>query len=242
MSFQIGQRVGGYEFIDFISSSKDGVAFKVRNILAHRFEMLKVLPENLKDDHDRVSRFFREVKLHASLLHPNIVTFFNAMELERELVMTTELVEGTTLADRLARGPLPWKEAIGYVSQVLAALGCAHEHGVVHRDITPQNMIITPDGVVKLAGFGLAKTDTDAQLTQLGTVVGSVRYISPEQVKAVTAPDPRSDIYSVGVVLYEALTGRVPFDSKSQFEIMLLHVNTAHMDSCWSQSLILCPK
>jgi serine/threonine protein kinase len=141
-------------------------------------------------------------------------------------VMTTELVEGTTLAERLELGPLPLAEALSCVSCVLSALAHAHHLGVVHRDITPSNIILTPDGGVKLTGFSLAKSATDPHLTQLGTVIGSLYYISPEQIKGMVEVDGRADIYSLGVVLYEAVTGKRPFDQKSDFDLMQAQVNT----------------
>ena len=125
--------------------------------------------------------------------------------------MTTELVEGTTLAQRLELGALRLEDALCFFSQLLSGLGHAHLLGVVHRDITPSNIVLTPDGRVKLTGFALAKAASDPQLTQPGTVMGSLNYISPEQVKGLSEIDKRSDIYSLGVVLYEALTGRRPF-------------------------------
>jgi serine/threonine protein kinase len=227
MGFEIGQTAGGYEFIDFLGSSKDDVAYKVRNTLSNRLEMLKVLPKKFQDDQERVSRFLREIKVHSRLIHPNIVSFYNATELDGHLVMTTELVEGTTLAERLQLGPLPWREAATFMSQALSALSYTHAHGIVHRDISPANMIVTPDGTVRLTGFNLAKGTIDPHLTQLGAVVGSLHYMSPEQVKGLATLDVRSDIYSVGAVLYQAATGQMPFESKSQFEVMLAHVNNA---------------
>jgi serine/threonine-protein kinase len=140
--------------------------------------------------------------------------------------MTTELVEGTSLAQRLELGPLSMEEAVSCFSQVLSGLAHAHALGVVHRDLTPSNIILTPEGRVKLTGFALAKATTDPQLTQPGTVMGSLDYISPEQVKGLSEVDARTDIYSLGVVLYEAVTGRKPFEEKSQFEVMLAHVNS----------------
>jgi serine/threonine protein kinase len=157
--------------------------------------------------------------------HPNIVSFYHATQLDGDLVMTTEFVEGRTLADYRENGPLPLDQALDYIIQVLSALGHAHSLGFVHRNVTPSNIILTPDGVAKLTGFGIAKATADPQMTQPGTVIGSLNYISPEQVKGMTELDGRSDIYSLGVVLYEAITGRRPLHRKSQFEIMLAHVN-----------------
>jgi len=226
MPIETGQRLGDYEVIDLIESNKTGVTFKVRNDLLQRFEALRVLPKTFQDDQEQVTRFLREAKVHARISHPNIVTFYHATQLDGQLVMTTELVEGTTLAQRLELGPLSLEETVSYFSQVLSGLAHAHALGVVHRDLTPAHIILTSDGRVKLTGFALAKATTDPQLTQPGTVLGSLDYISPEQVKGLGELDARTDIYSLGIVLYEAVTGRRPFQEKSQFEVMLAHVNS----------------
>jgi serine/threonine protein kinase len=226
MPIETGQTLGDYEVIDLVESSKTGVTYKVRNTLLQRIEALRVLPKTFQDDQERVTRFMREAKLHARISHPNIVTFYHATQLDGQLVMTTELVEGTTLAQRLELGPLSSEEAVGCFSQVLCGLAQAHALGVVHRDITPSNIILASDGRVKLTGFALAKATTDPQLTQPGTVMGSLDYISPEQVKGLSEVDARTDIYALGIVLYEAVTGRKPFEEKSQFEVMLAHVNS----------------
>jgi len=183
------------------------------------------LPRTLQNDQDAVTRFLREAQVHARMSHPNIVAFHHATQLDGQLIMTTELVEGTTLAAVREMGPLPVPEAVRIIAQVLAALSYAHSLGVVHRDVTPANVILTEDGGVKLTGFGLAKGAGDHQLTQPGIVLGSLNYISPEQIKGSTNLDCRTDIYSLGVVLYEALTGRRPFHRKSQFELMVAHMS-----------------
>jgi serine/threonine-protein kinase len=224
MAFELGQTYGGYEFIDVVEMSKTSVMYRVRNVVAQRFELLKILPKTLQDDRERVERFLREIKVHARILHPNIVAFYNAVELEGQFVMTTELVEGVTLGQRLELAPLPWREAAGYLCQILSALGYAHKHGVVHREITPDTILLTVDGVAKLASFALAKAVTDQQLTVMGTVLGAVEYMSPEQVKANAPLDARADLYSVGAVLYKLVTGRPPFECTSQFEMMLAQV------------------
>src|SRR5262249_32752274 len=225
MAFELGKTAGGYEFLDILDSSKVGIAYRVRNLKFGRVEMLRILPRNLQDDQERVDRFIREVKVHARLSHPNIITFYNATEIDGQLVMTTELVEGTPLAWRLDLGRIAYPEAVHYVRQVLSAIGYAHGQGIVHRDVTPANILITPDNRIMLGGFGMAKASTDPNLTRTGTAVGVAQYMSPEQVRGVTALDPRSDIYCLGVVLYEAITGRLPFNATSEFEIMLAQVN-----------------
>src|SRR5690242_5128320 len=195
-----GQLVGDYEVIDVLENSQEGVTYKVRNVLVQRFEVLRVLPRTLQDDPEKVTRFLREAKVHARMSHPHIVSFYHATQLDGQLVMTTELVEGTTLAQRRESGPLPLGEALSYVSQVLSALAYAHALGFVHRNVTPSNIILTPEGNAKLTGFSLAKATTDLQMTQPGTVIGSLNYISPEQVKGLIELDGRTDIYSLGEI------------------------------------------
>jgi len=225
MSFEIGKTYGNYEVIDVLNSSRDGITYKVKNKLVNRMEAMKVLPGNTYNDLEAVERFMREVRVHASMQHPNIVFFYNATELDGRLVMTSELAEGVTLAARLELGPLSWKDAVSCMTQVLSALAYAHERNIVHRDLTPARIVLTPEGSARLNGFSLAKGLSEAHLTVVGAVVGSLKYISPEQVRGVEQVDARSDIYSAGVVLYEALAGKPPFDVKSQFELMAAHVN-----------------
>jgi eukaryotic-like serine/threonine-protein kinase len=225
MGFEIGKTYSGYEFLDILKRSKNEIAYRVRNTLAQRIEVLRILSGGFQDDQEQMERFLREIKVHAKLIHPNIVTFYNALELERQVVMTTELVEGVTLAERLELGPMPPDDAIGFFSQALSALAYAHARQIVHRDITPEHMLITPEGILKLSHFGLAKSPTSPQLTQNGAVLGNLKYIPPEQVRGKGNLDPRSDLYSLGVALYEALVGKPPFESKSQFELMLAHVS-----------------
>jgi len=226
MGFEVGKTVAGYEIVEVLGSSKLGVAYKVRNVFAQRFEILKILPKGGQDNEEQTARFLREIKVHARLVHPNIVTFYNAREIEGQLVMTTEYVPGITVSERLDSGPIAPKDAVKYTRDALSALQCAHGSGIIHRGLTAASLVITTVGIVRLSGFGLAKSIGDPQLTAVGTVVGALRYISPEQVKGA-ALDTRCDIYSLGVVFYEMLTGKLPFEGKGQFEIMLAHVNAA---------------
>jgi serine/threonine-protein kinase len=226
MSFEIGQRAGVYEFVGIQDNSRSGRTYSVRNAIADRFELLRILPKELQENREEVDRFLREIKVHARLSHPNIVAFYTATELDNQLVMTSEFFEGISLEKCLEVGPMPVKEALSCMSQVLGALKYAHEQGVVHREISPANILLGPDGAVKLTGFGLAKSASDAQLTRTGTVMGWLEYMSPEQVTAVDTVDGRTDIYSAGAVLYEMVTGQIPFICKTQFDVMAAHVKT----------------
>jgi len=225
MGFEIGKTVAGYEIVEVLGTSKTGVAYKVRNVFAQRFEVLKILPKSIQDDEEQNARFLREIKVHAQLLHPNIVTFYNAREIEGQLVMTTEFVPGVTLSEKLQAGPIAWRDASKYACHALSALEYAHGHSIIHRGFSSSNLMITAEGIARLTGFGFAKSVSDPELTAAGVVIGALKYMSPEQVKGDTI-DIRCDIYSLGIVLYEMLVGRVPFDAKSQFEIMMAQVNT----------------
>jgi eukaryotic-like serine/threonine-protein kinase len=227
MSFQLGQIIGDYEFVDVLRSSKNNVAYKVKNVLAQRFETLKIVPGDLHHDPERLERFQREIKIHARLDHPNILTFYNASVLNGHLVMTTAFVEGTTLEERLELGPLPWRQSVEYGAQIAAALAAAHGQGIVHRELTPANIMLTSDDRAIISGFGQAKAAHDPRLTQKGAVVGSLFYMSPEQVRGDEHVDARSDLYSLGAVLFEMTTGQRLFTGKSHFDIMVAHVNQA---------------
>lgn len=221
MSFETGQYIAHYEILEVLGDSRIGFGYRVRNTLGDRVEHLRVLSK--QEDPESVERFLREIKVHARLTHPHIVTFYNAAEIEGQLVMTTELVEGETLEQRLEKGPVPLADALRWTGQLLSALQFAHEHGVIHREVSPANIILTDRGTVKLSGFGLAKGVGDPQLTQVGTVMGWIEYMAPEQIQGAPL-DGRTDVYSTGAVLYEMLTGQVPFICESQFELMLAHV------------------
>lgn len=146
MEFQVGETHSGYEFLEVLQRSKNGIEFRVKNTLVGRIEALRTIPEGSRDDQEQAERFLRQMRVHAGLIHPNIVTLFSAVELGNQLAITTEMVEGTTVAEKLRSGPLPWPVAAAIARQILAALGYAHQQGIVHRNISPENMILVPGG------------------------------------------------------------------------------------------------
>ncbi len=223
MNLQPGSQIGDYEVISPLGAGGMGRVYKVRNELSDRVEAMKVLLPDLQGQTDLANRFLREIKTQAGLDHPNIAKLYTAARIENQLLMFMELVEGITLDERLKQGPIPISDAVNYVAQVLNALEYAHQRGVVHRDIKPANMMLMPDGVVKLLDFGIAKAAADHRLTMTGTTLGSLYYMSPEQIQG-SQVDVRSDLYSVGVSLYEMVTGKKPFDGESQFAIMSAHL------------------
>ena len=225
MEFELGQTYSGYQFLDVVRRSRGAVQYRVQNTLAQRVESLHALTGAAADDPDAAERFLREVRIRARISHPHIVTFYTAAPIEGRMAMTTELPDSLSLAERLKLGPLPWREALDTTRQLLDALACIHQQSFVHCDITPENILFGPGGCCKLADFSLARPLDPAHNSESGAVVGNPRYISPEQVKGECHLDQRSDLYSLGVVLYEMLCGRPPFESRSQFELMMAHVN-----------------
>lgn len=228
MSFQIGDSIGDYQIIGVLGAGGMGKVYKVKNLISDRIDALKILLPNLADDPELADRFIREIKVLASLNHPNIAGLRTAFRLDNQLLMVMEYVEGTTLDERTKAGAIPVKDAINYITQALSALGYAHKQGIIHRDIKPANMMLTPDNVIKLMDFGIAKTKSDKKLTQTGTTMGSLFYMSAEQVQG-NELDGRSDLYSVGVSLYEMVTGTRPFQGKSDFEIMVAQLQQVPM-------------
>ncbi len=226
MTEETNKRIGDYEILNELGSGGMGRVYRVRNVISDRIEAMKILLPDLAGRQELADRFLREIKVLASLNHPNIASLRTALTIDNQLVMIMEYVEGTSLAERVERGPIPVPDALNYIDQVLNALSYAHQHGVIHRDIKPANMMLTPQGVVKLMDFGIARTGEDRGLTMTGTTLGSVNYMSPEQVKGETA-DARSDLYSVGVSLYEMVAGQRPFQADSDFSIMTAHVKEA---------------
>jgi beta-lactam-binding protein with PASTA domain/predicted Ser/Thr protein kinase len=187
---------------------------------------IKILNDRHAADDQFVERFRREAKNAAGLSHPNIVQIYDRGEAEGTYYIAMEYLEGQTLKElAVVRRPVPIREAIAYARQILAALRFAHRKGIVHRDIKPHNALIDDDGRVKVTDFGIARAGPASQMTEAGSIIGTAQYLSPEQARG-GAIDQRSDLYSVGVVLYELLTGTVPFTGDTPVEIAMKHLSS----------------
>ena len=226
MNFSIGDTVGDYRILDELGRGGMGRVFKVEHTITHRVEAMKILAGSRPDAPQHAARSLREIQLQASLDHPNIAAVHNAFWSGEDLVLVMELIPGQSLRRVLEQGRVPVATTLDYAGQALAALTYAHAHGVIHRDISPGNMMIGPNGVLKLTDFGLAKGPGDVRLSQTGAPLGSFWYMPPEQVRG-SSSDARSDIYSLGAVLYELASGKKPFDGESAFAIMADQVGKA---------------
>ena len=225
-----GTRLGPYEVTVQIGVGGMGEVYRATDTKLDRDVAIKVLPESLAGDPDRIARFQREAKTLAALNHPNIAQIHGLEDTDGVKALVMELVEGPTLADRIAQGAIPVDEALPIAMQIAEALEAAHEQGIVHRDLKPANVKVRPDGTVKVLDFGLAKalepasahgasagqalsqapTITTPAITQAGMILGTAAYMSPEQAKGRTI-DKRSDVWAFGAVLYEMLTGQRAF-------------------------------
>lgn len=224
MNLTSGARLGPYEILSPLGAGGMGEVYRARDSRLDRDVAIKVLPEALARDKERILRFEREAKVLASLNHPNIAAIYGFEEFEGKRLLIMELAEGETLAERLDRGPIPSRDALEFANGIAIALEAAHEKGIIHRDLKPANVKVTPDGTVKVLDFGLAKamtgdaTGTDiansptitVEHTRPGVVLGTAAYMSPEQARGRPL-DKRTDIWSFGALLYECLTGRRPF-------------------------------
>jgi serine/threonine-protein kinase len=218
-----GQTIGDYEVMSQLGSGGIGEVYKVRHVISQRVEALKLLRSD-RSGADLSDRFLREIRVLASLSHPHIAQLHTAFQVNEQVAMVMEFVEGEDLHWKM-RSPWPRRplEGIDYVRQVLSALEYAHARGVVHRDIKPSNIVITPAGEAKLLDFGMAFRTADISSTRPGNVLGTLHFMSPEQVRGERV-DARSDIYSTGAMLYEILTGRAPFKG-TDYEIMHAHLS-----------------
>lgn len=222
MAWTAGTRVGSYEIIDVLGHGGMGEVFRVRHLISDRLEAMKILLSASSTTTEMLDRFTREIRLLATLNHPNIAALHTAFHHDNQLVMVMEYIEGADLGRRLASG-VTLEQALDYARQILIALDYAHASGIIHRDIKPSNIMITTGGQVKLLDFGLALGTPDTRLTTTGALVGSMHYIAPEQISG-EPHDVRSDLYAVGVTLYEMITGRLPIEGTSYPQIIAAHL------------------
>lgn len=212
--------IGQYRIIEKIGEGGMGVIYKAEHCTLEQVVAIKSLPGNLSVNSDLRERFIREAKIQARLSHPNVVNILNFFDFEGNYYIVMEYVEGETLESLIrTKGLLPPDSCINMFKQILAGVGYAHFMGIIHRDLKPSNIIIKNDGTIKITDFGIAKISGDLQRTQAGVKVGTIWYMSPEQVKGQPA-GISSDIYALGVTLFEMITGKVPFSGNSEYSIM----------------------
>lgn len=221
----IGKTIANrYEIISQTGVGGMATVYTARDNVLNRKVAIKVLKDEFTTDEEFVKRFNSEAQAAASLSHPNIVSIYDVGNEDGIYYIVMELVRGKTLKQIITEeGALPWKWSVNIAMQIASALETAHKNNIVHRDIKPHNIIITEDGVAKVTDFGIAKAVSNSTITAFGTTIGSVHYFSPEQAKGGYT-DAKSDIYSLGVVMYEMLTGRVPFDSDTSVSVALKHM------------------
>ena len=224
----IGRTLGHYRIVEKIGEGGMGQVYRALDERLDRDVAIKILPAEVADDPDRLGRFEREAKALAQLTHPNILQIFEFGEDQGVTFAVTELLEGESLRERIALGPLPWRKAVEITASAADGLSAAHAEGIIHRDLKPENVFLTADGRVKVLDFGLAKVaegpvehletvTSPSPGTVAGTMLGTVGYMAPEQVRGEPA-DARSDIFALGCVLYEMLTGRSPFHRRTAAE------------------------
>ncbi|MDY2960317.1 MAG: Stk1 family PASTA domain-containing Ser/Thr kinase [Hornefia sp.] len=217
--------VGRYELIEKIGEGGMAVVYKSKDRLLNRFVAIKILRPEYTKDAQFVDSFRRESQAAAGLQHPNITSVYDVGREGNIHFIVMELVDGKPLSDIIKeQAPMDYKVAIEITKQVASALSLAHRNNIIHRDIKPHNIMLTKDGVAKLGDFGIAKAVSDATLADTSRIMGSVHYFSPEQARG-SYVDERSDIYSLGIVLYEMLTGKVPFDGDNPVQVALMHIN-----------------
>ncbi len=214
-----------YEIIRQIGNGGMATVYKAKCHVLNRFVAVKVLKDEYTTDSEFIKRFNVEAQAVASLTHPNIVSVYDVGKEDNLYYIVMELVQGKTLKEIIKEdGALSWKWSVNVAIQIASALEAAHKNNIVHRDIKPHNIIITEDGIAKVTDFGIAKAVSNSTITAFGTTIGSVHYFSPEHARGGYT-DAKSDIYSLGVVLYEMLTGRVPFDADTPVSVALKHMH-----------------
>ena len=222
---------GRYELLEVIGTGGMAMVYKAQDRRLNRSVAVKILKSELAEDAEFRRRFRDESQAVAMLSHPNIVSVYDVSRGETEYIVM-ELIDGITLKQYMERrGKLNWRESLHFITQIMQGLAHAHSRGIIHRDIKPQNVMILRDGSVRIADFGIARLESAAQQTMTQQALGSVHYISPEQAKG-DRTDARSDIYSAGVVLYEMLTNRLPFEGDSAVSVALQHVSSVPLSPC----------
>lgn len=220
-----GIRIGQYEILEPVAGGSMGEVYKAKDLRLGRTVALKFLPADLSRDSSARKRFLREAQAVAQLDHPHVATIYDTGETEGgRAYLALAFYEGETLQQKLERGPLPVPEAVGIARQIAKGLAAAHHRKIVHRDIKPANVVVLPDGTVKILDFGLAKVTGATTVTRLGVSPGTPAYKSPEQTRG-EGIDPRSDLWALGVVLYEMVTGRVPFGGEYEQAVIYAILN-----------------
>lgn len=214
-----------YEILERIGNGGMAMVYKAKCHVLNRFVAVKILRDEFTTDQEFIKRFEVEAQAAASIVHPNIVSIYDVGREGNLYYIVMELIQGKTLKEIIIeeRGPLPWKWSVNIAIQIASALEVAHKNNIVHRDIKPHNIIITEDGVAKVTDFGIAKAVSNSTITAFGTTIGSVHYFSPEHARGGYT-DAKSDLYSLGVVMYEMLTGKVPFDADTPVSVALKHM------------------
>ena len=217
---------GRYELFERVGEGGMSVVYKAKDKLLNRFVAIKILKPEFINDHKFIDSFRRESQAAASLSHPNIVNIYDVGREGNIHYIVMELIQGKTLSDYIKeQGPMPYPKVIALSKQIAAALAFAHKNHIIHRDVKPHNVMITPNGTAKITDFGIAKAVNAATIVDnTEGIIGSVHYFSPEQARGGYV-DEKSDIYSLGIVMYEMLTGRVPFDGDNPVNIALMHIN-----------------
>lgn len=220
----VGSVLDNYKIVSVLGEGGMGIVYKALDLKLERFVALKILNSSSVNKSQFIERFKREARNQAKLTHPNIVSVYGFTDAEGILGIVMEYVEGETLEKMILRQQhLDVKESLIILQQILAGVGYAHQKGFIHRDIKPSNVIINREGVVKIMDFGISKSIFEKGITKTGTKIGTVLYMSPEQIRA-EEPTQQSDIYSIGITFYEMLIGKTPFDLETEYEIMEAHL------------------